>query len=561
MKSLSIYTLTRNQSIEHISKLERQLSGRKFPLKIRTWEWGSMRALAAQLEMHMQEVYSLRFFYSFQIPRLGKEFDLLQIKDNHIVNIELKSGVVSDQAIRKQLIQNRYYLSVLGRPIQSYTYISSQNRLVRLTHHDHIVDADWERLCEDLQKEGTNYEGNIEDLFRAELYLISPITDPVRFLKKEYFLTSQQRDIEKKILRDIYAKQSGCFWFSGIPGTGKTLLLYDIAMKLSVRHRICMVHCEENGEKWRILHERLQRIDFLADEQIRIKKKSGSQNSGQYKGPDSSRDYEQRKQFNCEERKAGTQIPLEKYRGILVDEAHLLSRDKIERLLELSKEQPVIFSSDSEDVISSEEMDKENIKKLENQTDIKVFRLTNRIRTNAELSTFIQNMMHLPPRMNSRGYPHIFVVYANDDVWGYGGKTNKSYLIAKYVDRWHPANITDDPYNPATQWVAGYYPALRHNFSNTSDNGSRWNYGISVWLPQATYLRLKSMEIGYNLPKSFMKRIGVNSARIFVNGSNLLTFCNKALKDADPEREERDWGANLAYPLMRTYNFGLNINF
>ena len=278
MKSLSIYTLTRNQSIEHISKLERQLSGRKFPLKIRTWEWGSMRALAAQLEMHMQEVYSLRFFYSFQIPRLGKEFDLLQIKDNHIVNIELKSGVVSDQAIRKQLIQNRYYLSVLGRPIQSYTYISSQNRLVRLTHHDHIVDADWERLCEDLQKEGTNYEGNIEDLFRAELYLISPITDPVRFLKKEYFLTSQQRDIEKKILRDIYVKQSGCFWFSGIPGTGKTLLLYDIAMKLSVRHRICMVHCEENGEKWRILHERLQRIDFLADEQIRIEKKSGSQN-------------------------------------------------------------------------------------------------------------------------------------------------------------------------------------------------------------------------------------------------------------------------------------------
>ena len=58
--------------------------------------------------------------------------------------------------------------------------------------------------------------------------------------------------------------------------------------------------------------------------------------------------------------------------------------------------------------------------------------------------------------------------------------------------------------------------------------------GISVWLPQATYLRLKSMEIGYNLPKSFMKRIGLNSARIFVNGSNLFTFCNKALKDADP---------------------------
>ena len=49
--------------------------------------------------------------------------------------------------------------------------------------------------------------------------------------------------------------------------------------------------------------------------------------------------------------------------------------------------------------------------------------------------------------------------YENDDVWGYGGKTNKSYLIAKYVDRWHPVNITDDTYKPATQLVAGYYPA------------------------------------------------------------------------------------------------------
>ena len=416
MKSISIYAVTRNQNIGQLQKLERQLSGREYFLKMRTWELESMKSLVRELEAHMDEVYALRFFYSFQIPRLGKEFDLLQIKDEQIVNIELKSGAVSDETIRKQLIQNRYYLSVLGRPIYSYTYISSQNRLVRLTNHDHIVEADWQQLCGLLKNKSSDYGGEIEDLFQAEMYLISPLTEPLKFLRKEYFLTSQQRDIEKKILRDIYAKQSGCFWFSGIPGTGKTLLLYDIAMKLSVRHRICMVHCEENGEKWRILHERLQRIDFLADEQIRIEKKSGSQNSGQDKGPDSSRDYEQRKQFNCEEKKAGTQIPLEKYRGILVDEAHLLSKDKIERLLELSKEQPVIFSSDSEDVISSEEMDKENIKKLENQTDIKVFRLTNRIRTNAELSTFIQNMMHLPPRMNSRGYPHIFVVYANDDI-------------------------------------------------------------------------------------------------------------------------------------------------
>ena len=147
MKSISIYAVTRNQNIEQLQKLERQLSGREYFLKMRTWELESMRSLVRELEAHMDEVYALRFFYSFQIPRLGKEFDLLQIKDEQIVNIELKSGAVSDETIRKQLTQNRYYLSVLGRPIYSYTYISSQNRLVRLTNHDHIVEADWQQLC------------------------------------------------------------------------------------------------------------------------------------------------------------------------------------------------------------------------------------------------------------------------------------------------------------------------------------------------------------------------------------------------------------------------------
>lgn len=392
MRSLSIYTLTRNQNIDYLPKLERQLSGREEFLKFRSWELDSMKALVYQLEKYMSvernetEVCSLRFFYSFQIPRLGKEFDLLQIKDSQIVNIELKSGVVSDEAIRKQLMQNRYYLSMLGKPIQSYTYISSQNRLVRLTNHDHIKEADWERLCADLQKDGRDYEGDIEELFQAELYLISPVADPVRFLKKEYFLTSQQRDIERKILRELRANRSGYFWFSGLPGTGKTLLLYDIAMKLSSRHLVCMIHCEEAGDKWKILHERLRRIDFLADKQLT---KNGLL--------------------------ADKQQKYERYSAILVDEAHLLSIEKLQCLLEVSKEIPVIFSSDAEEVISPEEMDRSNIEMLENLPNIKTFRLTNRIRTNAELSTFIQNMMHLPERKNQREYPHILVAYANDE--------------------------------------------------------------------------------------------------------------------------------------------------
>lgn len=379
MKSISIYAITRNQNIECLQKLERQLSGRTYFLKMREWELESMKALVRELEMHMQDVHALRFFYSFQVPRLGKEFDLLQIKDDQIVNIELKSGKVSDEAVRKQLLQNRYYLSVQGKMIQSYTYISSQERLVRLNNHDHIVEADWDQLCLALQRQSKDYEGDIEDLFQAEMYLFSPVTEPERFLNKEYFLTSQQKDIERRILDKIRKVKYGYFWFSGLPGTGKTLLLYDIAMKLSVHQKVCMIHCGETGKEWKILHDRLLRIAFLSDSQLE-------------EGPD-----------------------LKEYRAILVDEAHLLTEEKLHVILELSEKHPVIFSSDDEDMISDEEMDRTMIREIEHLPDIQSFHLTNRIRTNAELSSFIQNMMHLPEKRTVRYYPHIQVVYANDE--------------------------------------------------------------------------------------------------------------------------------------------------
>ena len=379
MKSISIYAITRNQNIECLQKLERQLSGRTYFLKMREWELESMKALVRELEMHMQDVHALRFFYSFQVPRLGKEFDLLQIKNDQIVNIELKSGKVSDEAVRKQLLQNRYYLSVQGKMIQSYTYISSQERLVRLNNHDHIVEADWDQLCLALQRQSKDYEGDIEDLFQAEMYLFSPVTEPERFLNKEYFLTSQQKDIERRILDKIRKVKYGYFWFSGLPGTGKTLLLYDIAMKLSVHQKVCMIHCGETGKEWKILHDRLLRIAFLSDSRLE----------------------------ECPDFK--------EYSAILVDEAHLLSVKELHRILELSEKHPVIFSGDDEDMISDEEMDRTMLREIEHLPDIQSFHLTNRIRTNAELSSFIQNMMHLPEKRMVRYYPHIQVVYANDE--------------------------------------------------------------------------------------------------------------------------------------------------
>ena len=379
MKSVSIYALTRKQNLSNLSRLECHLSERDRPLKVRAWEINSMRALVDQLEKYMPEVYRLRLFYSFQILRLGKEFDLLQVKENQIVNIELKSGAVSEDAIRRQLIQNRYYLAILGRPVRSYTYISSQNRLVRLTNHDHIVEAEWEQLCAELQEKSADFSGNLEDLFQAEWYLISPLTQPERFLKKEYFLTAQQKDIERQILKSIRIKRGGYYHFSGLPGTGKTLLLYDIAMKLSGRQMVCIIHCGASGQEWKRLHERLRRIVWVSDSQITA------------------------------------EMRLDEYETVLVDEAHLLDKETLENIVEAAGKRPVIFTSDCEDQLSPEEVDQSVKLGIAKLPEIQTFRLTNRIRTNEEISSFVQNMMHIPDYKSGRRFPHVTVFYANDD--------------------------------------------------------------------------------------------------------------------------------------------------
>ena len=379
MKSVSIYALTRKQNLSNLSRLECHLSERDRPLKVRAWEINSMRALVDQLEKYMPEVYRLRLFYSFQILRLGKEFDLLQVKENQIVNIELKSGAVSEDAIRRQLIQNRYYLAILGRPVRSYTYISSQNRLVRLTNHDHIVEAEWEQLCAELQEKSADFSGDLEDLFQAEWYMISQLTQPERFLKKEYFLTAQQKDIERQILKSIRIKRGGYYHFSGLPGTGKTLLLYDIAMKLSGRQMVCIIHCGASGQEWKRLHERLRRIVWVSDSQITA------------------------------------EMRLDEYGTVLVDEAHLLDKETLENIVEAAGKRPVIFTSDCEDQLSPEEVDQSVKLGIAKLPEIQTFRLTNRIRTNEEISSFVQNMMHIPDYKSGRRFPHVTVFYANDD--------------------------------------------------------------------------------------------------------------------------------------------------
>ena len=74
----------------------------------------------------------------------------------------------------------------------------------------------------------------------------------------------------------------------------------------------------------------------------------------------------------------------------------------------------------------------------------------------------------------------------------------------------------------------------------------------------ASYLRLKNIEVGYTIPTKYLKRFGLSKVRAYVNMTNPFVFCNKDLKEFDPEISD---GNGFAYPLQKSYNFGLNINF
>ena len=122
--------------------------------------------------------------------------------------------------------------------------------------------------------------------------------------------------------------------------------------------------------------------------------------------------------------------------------------------------------------------------------------------------------------------------------------------LSQFLDRWHPADVTANPYDPATQWIEGYY----------GYTGSMPNQNSMFNMQNAAYIRLKNLEVGYNLPKRLLSTLQINNLRLFFSSYNLLTYTK--LKYLDPEFPSVDsngWGYN--YPLNKTYSLGLNIKF
>lgn len=157
--------------------------------------------------------------------------------------------------------------------------------------------------------------------------------------------------------------------------------------------------------------------------------------------------------------------------------------------------------------------------------------------------------------MNWQGAAGVYNAYG--EVFTEVAPFNGGAVLDIYKDRWHTVNVTDDPWNPNTQWVEGLYPATGHSF----DTGT-------TGIVNTSYIRLKTLEVGYTLPKSWLYKAGIKDLRVYVNAYNLLTFTG--LDNIDPERPGRQGGANendkegilfYNYPVNRTFNIGATIKF
>lgn len=133
-----------------------------------------------------------------------------------------------------------------------------------------------------------------------------------------------------------------------------------------------------------------------------------------------------------------------------------------------------------------------------------------------------------------------------------GGKNSSTYNSGYTFSAFHNkiGNVTSQH---LSRWTPGSgqsasYPRL----SLTDTNNTQTN---SFWVTDNSFLRLKLAEIGYTFPTVLSKKINASKIRIFLLGSNLLTWDNVKFKD--PEGED----AALRYPNVRTISCGLNVIF
>lgn len=119
--------------------------------------------------------------------------------------------------------------------------------------------------------------------------------------------------------------------------------------------------------------------------------------------------------------------------------------------------------------------------------------------------------------------------------------------VANPKNRWISREISGDP---ATERQDAIFPRLSYGERLNNQKWSTW------WLRDGHFLRLKNIELGYTLPRTFTRKFKVEKARIYFLGYNLA--CWAPFDWWDPEQGSVDGNV---YPIQKTFTFGLNVSF
>ena len=299
------------------------------------------------------------FYFGYNIPQIGKELDFLRIGDC-VVNIEIKTE--ADEAkVKRQLVQNKLYLSSLNKQVFLYSYVYDEDKLFLLDENDKLLETDFTHLLDTLKNQKDLYQGNIDNLFKARDFLVSPFNATEDFLKNRYFLTPQQFNIEKEICELFNGSFGNIVAINGEAGTGKSLLLYDIAKKYI-----------ENGENSIVVHVGLLNSGhekLMVEKRFSISQiKTFMDNIGQ----------------------------LNNFDVILIDEAHRLKPGQIKKIFDyvLGNRINCVFAYDEKQILSRSRHEKGTVEFIKQQATHK-YTLGTKIRTNANLWPFINSMFDL----------------------------------------------------------------------------------------------------------------------------------------------------------------------
>lgn len=120
---------------------------------------------------------------------------------------------------------------------------------------------------------------------------------------------------------------------------------------------------------------------------------------------------------------------------------------------------------------------------------------------------------------------------------GLGNNNQKPTTI--FLDRWTPEN------------TGASFPRLWLTYKNNTQTSS-------FWVRNASYLRLKNLQFGYQLPNAWVHRLGLQRVKFYYSGQNLLTF-TQFYNWVDPEAPQGERG--YTYPQVKIHTFGLNVTF